>query len=184
MRRDAVDVPMEALHQATARLPLVDTDRQGSIAKLLLDGAPQAVELWLREFITRTQRQIGGHQALGPTFVKAVEQIDEDVLEALPQRTRAALKILAGLADDAPVRLGGADLLAHALCIDGRLVAWLHHQSSGWRQPLGVPAGADYEEARAAYQRARSKAHPDKGGDVSEFRAIKAAWHQALREYQ
>ena len=48
-----------------------------------------------------------------------------------------------------------------------------------WWEVLGVARTASLDEARAAYRRAASEAHPDRGGDDARMAAINAAWAQA-----
>lgn len=50
-----------------------------------------------------------------------------------------------------------------------------------WWQVLGVGENATYAEARLAYQRLRSKHHPDNDGDAVEFNAVQVAWEQVER---
>ena len=46
----------------------------------------------------------------------------------------------------------------------------------GLYERLGVSPEATAEELRAGYRRAALRTHPDKGGDVDEFRGVAAAW--------
>ena len=41
---------------------------------------------------------------------------------------------------------------------------------------LGVPEDASLDALRAAYKRLASKHHPDKGGDIEQFRQVQAAY--------
>lgn len=51
-----------------------------------------------------------------------------------------------------------------------------------WRRVLGVPANATLAQARDAYMRARSVAHPDRGGNAEAFGAVERAWAAAQQE--
>ena len=51
-----------------------------------------------------------------------------------------------------------------------------------WRNTLGCPDARTLEDANAAYKRARSEAHPDRGGTQDRFIAINNAWAQAEAE--
>lgn len=53
-----------------------------------------------------------------------------------------------------------------------------------WRQVLGIPEGASVAAAdlEVYYRRARSEAHPDKGGTPEDFDAVQKAYEQAKRE--
>lgn len=44
---------------------------------------------------------------------------------------------------------------------------------------LGLPSGADTDEVRAAYRRRIKEAHPDHGGDETEFRRVREAYTTA-----
>lgn len=50
-----------------------------------------------------------------------------------------------------------------------------------WRDVLGFE-GNDIVGAEEAYRRARSKAHPDKGGSTELYQAVIDAWSQAINE--
>lgn len=43
-------------------------------------------------------------------------------------------------------------------------------------ETLGVAADASFDEIRAAYRRLAMKHHPDRGGDIEDFRRIQAAY--------
>lgn len=45
---------------------------------------------------------------------------------------------------------------------------------------LGLPAGSDQEEIERAYRERVKEAHPDQGGTVEEFRAVRTAYEQLL----
>lgn len=45
---------------------------------------------------------------------------------------------------------------------------------------LGIPPTATADEIRRAYQRAAARHHPDRGGDVTKFQEVKAAY-EALK---
>ena len=69
-------------------------------------------------------------------------------------------------------RHGGAEILNRAFT---GFVA-IEDQSKPWQIVLGVPLSASDEQARAAYMRARSATHPDRGGDAETFKAVQDAW--------
>ncbi|MCD6674897.1 MAG: DnaJ domain-containing protein [Burkholderiaceae bacterium] len=48
-----------------------------------------------------------------------------------------------------------------------------------WWEVLGVARTASIDEARAAYRRAASEAHPDRGGDDARMAEVNRAWQQA-----
>lgn len=50
-----------------------------------------------------------------------------------------------------------------------------------WWRVLGFTGPVVRADARAAYQRLRSSAHPDKGGTAEAFREVEAAWEEAQR---
>lgn len=55
--------------------------------------------------------------------------------------------------------------------------------SRPWRDVLEVGAlDATVEAVQASYRRARSKAHPDKGGTTDQYLAVEAAYREAARE--
>jgi len=49
---------------------------------------------------------------------------------------------------------------------------------------LGLRPPASLEDIKTAYRRKALEAHPDRGGDSSEFQRIEAAYRQLLREAQ
>ena len=51
--------------------------------------------------------------------------------------------------------------------------------ASDWWTVLGVEQTASLEEARAAYRRAASAAHPDRGGTDARMAEVNRAWEQA-----
>ena len=51
-----------------------------------------------------------------------------------------------------------------------------------WWEALGVGKGASPALVEAMYRKARSAAHPDKGGSDAEFDRVKKAWNAYLRE--
>jgi hypothetical protein len=46
---------------------------------------------------------------------------------------------------------------------------------------LGIEAGADSEEVRAAYRRRVKEVHPDQGGDEDEFKRVREAYTTAKK---
>jgi hypothetical protein len=48
-------------------------------------------------------------------------------------------------------------------------------------QVLGVPAGASLSEVKQAYRKRALETHPDRGGDADTFRAVHAAYEEALK---
>lgn len=54
---------------------------------------------------------------------------------------------------------------------------------NSWREILGVEVDAGLEDARLAFRRKRSKAHPDGGGDAQSFSEVLQAWSQAQMEF-
>lgn len=51
-----------------------------------------------------------------------------------------------------------------------------------WCDVLGCEPDADYSEARAAYRESLRDAHPDHGGDLEEFEAVRRAWSEYRRD--
>jgi hypothetical protein len=185
IRKDAENVPLPGLNTLSARIKTYGRHRLAAVGELLKErpGDPAVAELWLTELFTRSLRQIGATQCLGPTFLRTTEDLDADVLEALPAETRQALVALTTLASDRPIPVLDPRLLAHALVVDGHLVAWLRRAVYGeWREALGVSPEAGLEGARQAYRRLRRIHHPDAGGDATAFHAIQQAWVQAQAE--
>jgi hypothetical protein len=46
---------------------------------------------------------------------------------------------------------------------------------------LGLTSRANLEEVKSAYRRRALELHPDRGGDAAQFRALHAAYEEALR---
>lgn len=46
---------------------------------------------------------------------------------------------------------------------------------------LGLGSRATFEEVKSAYKRRALELHPDRGGDAAQFRALHAAYEEALR---
>ena len=46
---------------------------------------------------------------------------------------------------------------------------------------LGIQPGCNEEELRAAYKKRALETHPDKGGNVEEFRSVKTAYEALLK---
>jgi len=46
---------------------------------------------------------------------------------------------------------------------------------------LGLTSRASVEEVKSAYRRRALELHPDRGGDAAQFRALHAAYEEALR---
>lgn len=74
-------------------------------------------------------------------------------------------------------RHGGAAILERAFT--GFVALPAPGAAREWWEVLGVTRTASLDEARAAYRRAASEAHPDRGGDDARMAAINAAWAKA-----
>lgn len=81
-------------------------------------------------------------------------------------------------------RHGGAEVLNRAFEGFAALPGPAHGQSMHWSEVLGCARDASMKDVRAAFFRARSKAHPDKGGTAAEFQAIHVAFSDACREHE
>jgi hypothetical protein len=77
-------------------------------------------------------------------------------------------------------RWGSSDLMERAFTGFAQLEAPTDIRR--WWEVLGVTADAGFPEANHAYRRLRSKHHPDRGGDASEYHAVQMAWDQYLQE--
>lgn len=75
-------------------------------------------------------------------------------------------------------RHGGGQILERAFSGFEALPA----PAADWRETLGIAAGVyvDIEQLGDAYRRARSKAHPDKGGTIEAWHAVERAYDAAL----
>jgi len=81
-------------------------------------------------------------------------------------------------------RHGGAEVLNRAFEGFAALPGPAAGQRMHWSEILGCAPDASMTEVRAAFHRARSAAHPDKGGTNAEFQAIKQAFAEACREHE
>lgn len=73
-------------------------------------------------------------------------------------------------------RWGSSELMERAFTGFAQLEC---DSSRKWWDVLGVASDAALSDIEMAYMRRRSATHPDKGGDIAEFKAVKAAWEQA-----
>ena len=95
------------------------------------------------------------------------------------------------LAGGALAAFRGAWLAAAALAGAGLYVAWSSRirsvvrsepiSEADARAVLGVPAGADEAEIRAAWKRAMARAHPDQGGTEGLATRVNAARDRLLK---
>lgn len=175
IRRDA-ETPGRNLKAAASSVQVEGADRLAAIAELVRQSpdAPAAAELFMRELFARKSRQVGARVCLGPTFLRHVDAMDDEVRAALPASFHALVKLVR----QQPVPLEDASLLAHSLMLNGHLAAWLRRGT--WREVLGVEGGLD--EARAAYRKLRRQHHPDHGGDAEVFHHVQRAWREAQQE--
>lgn len=74
-------------------------------------------------------------------------------------------------------RHGGAAILERAFT--GFVALPAPGTAHEWWEVLGVPRTASIDEARAAYRRAASEAHPDRGGTDARMAEVNRAWEQA-----
>lgn len=78
-------------------------------------------------------------------------------------------------------RWGSSDMMERAFTGFAQLAAPVDVRS--WWEVLGLPNGHQHTiDVEVAYKRARSKHHPDNGGDPGEFNAVQMAWEQYNRE--
>ena len=82
-------------------------------------------------------------------------------------------------------RHGGAEILNRAFAGFAALPSAVPETSSAhWSDVLGCPRDASMSDVRAAFFRARSAAHPDKGGTSEQFKAVTRAFSEACREHE
>lgn len=82
-------------------------------------------------------------------------------------------------------RHGGAEILNRAFAGFAALPSHIPGTSAPhWSEVLGCPRDASMTEVRAAFFRARSAAHPDKGGSDAQFKAVTQAFSDACREHE
>lgn len=81
-------------------------------------------------------------------------------------------------------RHGGAEVLNRAFEGFAALPGPAAGQRMHWSEVLGCARDASMTEVREAFRRARSAAHPDKGGTAAEFQAINRAFGEACREHE
>jgi hypothetical protein len=127
-----------------------------------------ATVLFFRELFAWTARQVGGSVVLGPTFVRTVSELAEDVLAALPQHSRAGLARLAEIASQEPLEITHYERTASALATDGELVAWLSNDETKATKPKA--------DAQQIYRKLAQQLHPDKGGDPEAMAALNELW--------
>lgn len=75
-------------------------------------------------------------------------------------------------------RHGGAEILHRAFT---GFAALTDESSDSWWIVLGVASDAGRAEIDAAYQRARSRAHPDHGGSAATFARVQRAYEESQR---
>ncbi|MCW8829974.1 MAG: J domain-containing protein [Gammaproteobacteria bacterium] len=75
-------------------------------------------------------------------------------------------------------RWGASDMMERAFT---GFMALENTPDKTWREVLDY-YGDDIDDANVAYKKARTKAHPDKGGSQEAFYKINQAWAQAERE--
>ena len=148
------------------RTIMVRTFKRGARRHRLPDAAsmlisrprdPEAAELYLWELFAFTSRHIDASLALGPTFTRTVSELGEDVRNALPAHSLAALEALARIA---PLPLADPRTLAHSLVIeDGKLVEWLIGQKQ---------TKTKTESGQQIFRRLAAKYHPDRADGNAE----------------
>lgn len=150
VRQDADFLPLPALQTLSARIKPCGVRYRIAQVEALLRRQPddvRALELYLHEFLNRTIKQMGGDLQLGPTFKESVKNLSDEVLEALPGHTRAALT---ALADMTPIPAPDARLLAHSLALTGALTS-------------------HFVDSKKEYRKLAMQYHPDRGGDADKM---------------
>ena len=163
IREDCEVHPLPSL-----RTIMVRTFKRGARRHRLPDAAdmlvsrphdPEATELYLWELFAFTSRQIDASLALGPTFARTVSELGEDVRNALPAHSLAALEALVRIA---PLPLTDPRTLAHSLVIeDGKLVEWLIGQEQKQTK-------TKTESGQQIFRRLAAKYHPDRADGNAE----------------
>lgn len=174
MVRQAIEAePMPSLRRS--KLSAAPGRRLEQAALMLsVERTRESAILYLEALFAVTWRQIGGDVALGPTFAKAVGEIGDDVLEALPQHTRDALGELANLAMSGGVPLGSGSA-QHV--VDARTLAYTlvsQHVAPKLARLAGREAPEPKPEPgpKAVYRRLAQQHHPDKGGSPEVMSAL------------
>jgi hypothetical protein len=168
--KDCDSVPIPGLKQLARRIRSIKRHQLPDATRLLLETpqSPEATELFLGRLIWWTSRQIGGSVAIGPTFVRTVSELGEDVLAALPAHTRTALKRLADRAAKDPIEVSAFDRIAHALAIDGALCEWLGTEVGETKPKQASP--------QQIYRKLAQQMHPDRGGNPEAMAALNELW--------
>lgn len=111
-------------------------------------------------------------EATGPSRVMAIDQYDRvaDNLAAIAATLDAMRAI---------ERHGGAQILERAFTGFTALPAPSDGAPRDWWDVLGVLRTCTLDEARTAYRRAASAAHPDRGGTDARMAEVNRAWEQA-----
>lgn len=175
---DAWVTPMHfALVAATVGLVSVyvtTNGRAGPIAALLfvLFGPALGVGLLIASVLSTRQRETAEVEIFGITFGFFLE-----------------LMVTCGVV----AAFVGAAIYAYE--IRDELDAFHHHRGGGWLgrlrtgmgastdlTSLGLPANATLEEIERAYRELAKQAHPDRGGDVQQFKRLQAAYERAKRQ--
>jgi len=163
----------EAVERVLTELVRMAVDRQDIVistnVRTRLDGLPRSGErepddpgaaVYWRDVFNSAPR------------VMAVDQYDRvaDNLAAIAATLDAMRAI---------ERHGGAQILERAFTGFTALPAPGDGSPRDWWAVLGVARTAALDEARAAYRRAASAAHPDRGGTDARMAEVNRAWEQA-----
>jgi hypothetical protein len=160
----------EAVDRVLAELQRMGVDRQDVVistnVRTRLDGLPRSGE---RE-PDDPGAAVYWQEAIGPSRVMAIDQYDRvaDNLAAIAATLDAMRAI---------ERHGGAQILERAFTGFTALPA--PGAAREWWEVLGVLRTCTLDEARAAYRRAASAAHPDRGGTDARMAEVNRAWEQA-----
>lgn len=162
----------EAVDRVLAELQRMGVERQDVVlstnVRTRLDGLPRSGE---RE-PDDPGAAVYWQEAIGPSRVMAIDQYDRvaDNLAAIAATLDAMRAI---------ERHGGAEILERAFTGFVALPAPGDGSPRDWWDVLGVARTATLDEARAAYRRAASAAHPDRGGTDARMAEVNRAWEQA-----
>ena len=160
----------EAVDRVLAELQRMGVERQDVVistnVRTRLDGLPRSGE---RE-PDDPGAAVYWQEVVGQSRVMAIDQYDRvaDNLAAIAATLDAMRAI---------ERHGGAQILERAFAGFTALPA--PGAAREWWEVLGVARTASIDEARAAYRRAASAAHPDRGGTDARMAEVNLAWEQA-----
>lgn len=160
----------EAVDRVLAELQRMGVERQDVVistnVRTRLDGLPRSGE---RE-PDDPGAAVYWQEVIGQSRVIAIDQYDRvaDNLAAIAATLDAMRAI---------ERHGGAAILERAFTGFTALPA--PGAAREWWDVLGVLRTCTLDEARAAYRRAASAAHPDRGGTDARMAEVNSAWEQA-----